>query len=127
MLAKMTSKNQITLPKAVISKLPPSEYYEVEAVNDCIMLTPVRVQNGDAVRRKLELLGITEQDVADVVKQARSTRACSARLIRLHVLCWTAMCYFQRWFLRAERWDVFDHFGPAALLFPVRPKKRPKS
>ena len=75
MLAKMTSKNQITLPKAVISKLPPSEYYEVEAVNDCIMLTPVRVQNGDAVRRKLELLGITDQDVADVVKQARSTRA----------------------------------------------------
>lgn len=75
MLAKMTSKNQITLPKAVISKLPPREYYKVEAVNDCILLTPVRVQNGDAVRRKLELLGITEQDVADVVKQARSTRA----------------------------------------------------
>ena len=75
MLAKMTSKNQITLPKAVISKLPPSEYYEVEAVNDCIMLTQVRVQNGDAVRRKLELLGITEQDVADAVKWARSNPA----------------------------------------------------
>lgn len=75
MLAKMTSKNQITLPKAVISKLPPSQYYEVEAVNDCIVLTPVRVQNSDAVRRKLELLGITEQDVADVVKQARSSHA----------------------------------------------------
>ena len=75
MLAKMTSKNQITLPKAVISKLPPSEYYEVEAVNDCIVLTPVRVQNGDAVRRKLELLGITEQDVDDVVRLTRSTRA----------------------------------------------------
>ena len=75
MLAKMTSKNQITLPKAVISKLPPSEYYDVEAVNDCIMLTPVRMQKGDAVRLKLELLGITEQDVADAVKWARSTRA----------------------------------------------------
>ena len=72
MLAKMTSKNQITLPKAVISKLPPSEYYEVEAVNNCIMLTPVRVQNGDAVRRTLELLGITEQDVADAVEWARN-------------------------------------------------------
>ena len=74
MLAKMTSKNQITLPKSVISQLPPSEYFEVEAVNDCIMLTPVSVQNGDAVRRKLELLGITEQDVADAVKWARSSR-----------------------------------------------------
>lgn len=75
MLAKMTSKNQITLPKAVISKLPPSEYYEVEAVNDCIMLTPVRVQSGDAVRRKLELLGITEQDVADAVEWSRHNPA----------------------------------------------------
>lgn len=71
MLAKMTSKNQITLPKAVISMLPPSEYYEVEAVNDCIMLTPVRVQNGDAVRKKLEVLGITEADIADAVQWSR--------------------------------------------------------
>ena len=57
MLAKMTSKNQITLPKAVISKLPPSEYYEVEAVNDCIMLTPVRVQNGRFAVWHRRLLG----------------------------------------------------------------------
>jgi hypothetical protein len=75
MLAKMTSKNQITLPKAVISKLPPSEYFEVEAVNDCIMLTPVRVQKVDdgieAVWRKLEATGITEADVTDAVKWAR--------------------------------------------------------
>ena len=71
MLAKMTSKNQITLPKGVISKLPPSEYYEVEAVNDCILLTPVRVQNGDAVRKKLEVLGITEADIVDAVKWGR--------------------------------------------------------
>jgi hypothetical protein len=79
MLAKMTSKNQITLPKAVISQLPPSEYFEVEAVNDCIMLTPVRVQKVDngieAVWRKLEALGITEADVTDAVKWARSGRA----------------------------------------------------
>ena len=79
MLAKMTSKNQITLPKAVISKLPPSEYYEVEAVNDCIMLTPVRVQKHDegmeAIWRKIEKLGITEADVADAVKWARANPA----------------------------------------------------
>lgn len=71
MLAKITSKNQITLPKAVISKLRPSEYYEVEAVNDCILLTPVRVQNGDVVRKKLEVLGITEADIVDAVKWGR--------------------------------------------------------
>jgi hypothetical protein len=76
MLAKMTSKNQITLPKAVISKLPPSEYYEVEAVNDCIMLTQVRVQKHEegmeAIWRKIEKLGITEADIADAVKWARA-------------------------------------------------------
>ena len=76
MLAKMTSKNQITLPKAVISKLPPSEYYEVEAVNDCIMLTPVRVERGnegmESIWRKIELQGITEADIDDAVKWARA-------------------------------------------------------
>ena len=71
MLAKITSKNQITLPKAVMAQVSPSEYYEVEAVNDRIMLTPVRIQKIDAVWRKLEELGITEDDVADAVNWAR--------------------------------------------------------
>ena len=79
MLAKMTSKNQITLPKAVISQLPPSEYYEVEAINDCIMLTPVRMQKNsegmEAVWRKIEKLGITEADIANAVKWARANPA----------------------------------------------------
>jgi len=30
MLAKLTSKNQITIPKDVLSKLPKVEYFEVE-------------------------------------------------------------------------------------------------
>ena len=71
MLAKITSKNQITLPKAVMAQVSPSEYYEVEVVNDRIMLTPVRIQKIDAVWRKLEELGITEDDVADAVNWAR--------------------------------------------------------
>jgi len=71
MLAKITSKNQITLPKAVMAQVSPAEYFEVEAVNDRIMLTPVRIQKIDAVWRKLEELGITEDDVADAVKWAR--------------------------------------------------------
>jgi hypothetical protein len=79
MLAKLTSKNQITLPKAVIAQLPPSEYFEVEAVNDRIMLTPVRVQKAEGgiedIWRKLEALGITEDDVTDAVKWARANPA----------------------------------------------------
>ncbi len=79
MLAKVTSKNQITLPKAVMAQISPSQYFEVEAVNDRIMLTPVRMlptqaqhSEADKVRLKLEELGITEQDIADAVKWARS-------------------------------------------------------
>ena len=36
-----------------------------------IVLTPVRVQKAQAVREKLEQLGITEQDVEDAVAWAR--------------------------------------------------------
>ncbi|HET8747854.1 MAG TPA: AbrB/MazE/SpoVT family DNA-binding domain-containing protein [Ramlibacter sp.] len=71
MLAKMTAKNQITLPKAIVSQVPPAEYFEVEAVGDRIVLTPVRVSKADAVRAKLDELGITEQDIDDAVKWAR--------------------------------------------------------
>ena len=71
MLAKITSKNQITLPKAVMAQVSPSEYYEVEAINDRIMLTPVRIQSADAVRDKLAALNITDQDIKDAVQWAR--------------------------------------------------------
>ena len=71
MLAKMTSKNQITLPKAVVNQVPAAEYFEVEAVGDRIVLTPVRVSKADAVRAKLDELEITEQDISDAVKWAR--------------------------------------------------------
>jgi len=37
-----------------------------------IVLTPVRIQRGDAVRAKLAALGLTEADVAGAVRWARS-------------------------------------------------------
>jgi hypothetical protein len=36
MLAKVTSKNQITLPKAVVSQFPGVEYFEVRAEGEKI-------------------------------------------------------------------------------------------
>lgn len=71
MLAKMTAKNQLTLPKAVTQAVGPAEYFEVEAQNGRIVLTPVRIQRGDAVRAKLAELKLTEADVANAVKWAR--------------------------------------------------------
>jgi antitoxin component of MazEF toxin-antitoxin module len=71
MLSKITSKNQITLPKAVMAQVSPAEYFEVQAVNDSIVLTPVRLQKADAVREKLAQLHITEADIGDAITWAR--------------------------------------------------------
>ena len=74
MLAKLTSKNQLTLPKAILEKLPGVVYFEVEAEGGRIMLNPVRVSRVDAVRSKLAELGITEQAGEDAIAWARSTK-----------------------------------------------------
>ena len=74
MLAKLTSKNQLTLPKAVTSAVEAAEYFDVMAENGRIILTPVRVNRADAVRAKLAELGVSDRDVADAISWARSER-----------------------------------------------------
>jgi len=71
MLAKLTSKNQITLPKAAVARVDAADYFDVTVDSGRIVLTPVRVQQAQAVRDKLAQLGITEQDVADAMAWAR--------------------------------------------------------
>ena len=71
MLAKLTSKNQLTLPKAVISAFPDIDYFDVAEENGRIVLTPVQVTRADAVRAKLAELGLSDGDVADAVAWAR--------------------------------------------------------
>lgn len=71
MLAKMTTKNQLTLPKAITRAMGDPQYYEIRAENGRIILTPVRIQRADAVRAKLAELEISEQDVEDAVAWAR--------------------------------------------------------
>ncbi len=71
MLAKITSKNQLTLPKAAVQAVGAAEYFDVEVRAGQIVLTPVRIQRGDAVRAKLAALGLAETDVADAVRWAR--------------------------------------------------------
>jgi hypothetical protein len=71
MLAKLTSKNQLTLPKAVIDTLGPVEYFEVESTGGRIVLTPVKLQRAAAVREKLAALKLTEADVSAAVSWAR--------------------------------------------------------
>ncbi len=71
MLAKITSKNQLTLPKAAVSAVGAAEYFDVEVRQGQIVLTPVRIQRGDAVRAKLAELGLRDADVAQAVRWVR--------------------------------------------------------
>jgi hypothetical protein len=74
MRAKMTSKNQLTLPKSVTASVGPAEYFNVEARDGQIIVTPVRVQGGDTVRAKLAELDLSEADIAAAVSWARERR-----------------------------------------------------
>ena len=78
MLAKKTSKNQLTLPKEVVKEFPDTDYFDVTVKDRKIVLMPVRIAPDDAalegVRDKLKKLGITEGDVAGAVKWARKKK-----------------------------------------------------
>ena len=74
MLAKITSKNQLTLPKAIVKEFPGTDYFDIQAEAGRIVLTPLKLSRADAVRKKLSALGITDRDVRDAIKSARSTK-----------------------------------------------------
>ena len=74
MLAKLTVKNQLTLPKAVVKNFAGVEYFDVSTDGSTISLKPLRLNRLDEVRAKLARLGITEQDVKDAIAWARQSQ-----------------------------------------------------
>jgi hypothetical protein len=74
MLAKITFKNQLTLPKQVVDALGKPSYFEVEVDGDRLVLTPSRLGSASAVRRKLQALGLQASDVTDAVAWARTKK-----------------------------------------------------
>ena len=73
MLAKKNTKNQITLPKAVITRFNGVEYFDVTTDGECIILRPVQKSRADEVRIRLTQLGINDEDVANSISWARQT------------------------------------------------------
>ncbi len=71
MLAKKTVKNQITLPKAVVTRFNNVEYFDVSTDGECIILRPLQRSRADEVRARLAQLGIDEEDVKAAVSWAR--------------------------------------------------------
>ncbi|HWR59335.1 MAG TPA: hypothetical protein VN328_10645 [Thermodesulfovibrionales bacterium] len=78
MLAKKTSKNQLTLPKEIVKSFPDTEYFDVSVKDRKIVLLPVRItpvdSTLDGIREKMEKLGITRKDVSAAVRWARKRK-----------------------------------------------------
>lgn len=74
MLSKLTSKNQLTLPKLIISDFPGIEYFDITKEDGRIVLTPVNITQTDTIRTKLAELGVTETDITEAIAWARKDR-----------------------------------------------------
>ena len=74
MLAKITSKNQITIPKKIIDQIPGVKYFEVDLKDGKIELKPLVVVETDLekIRSKLRDLGLKPESVKEAVKWARA-------------------------------------------------------
>ena len=77
MLAKLTYKNQLTLPQQVLQEVPKTEYFDVTVRGHEIVLKPVRITAvGEplaAFRKEMNKLGITQGDIDKAVRWARRT------------------------------------------------------
>ncbi|MCI0468723.1 MAG: AbrB/MazE/SpoVT family DNA-binding domain-containing protein [Nitrospirae bacterium] len=78
MLAKKTSRNQITLPKDIAKEFPDIDYFDIIVDERKIILLPVEMtpegMTLEGIREKIQKLGIDENDVHDAVKWARKTK-----------------------------------------------------
>ena len=74
MLAKITSKNQVTIPKKIMQQLPDVEYFDVSLAGGVVRLKPLQVYDTDltAIRSKIKKLGLKPNSVKEAVKWARS-------------------------------------------------------
>jgi len=71
MLAKKTVKNQITLPKAVVTRFHGVDYFDVSTDGECIILRPLQRSRAEEVRARLAQLGVDESDVSAAISWAR--------------------------------------------------------
>jgi hypothetical protein len=76
MLCKRTSKNQLTIPKTIAAKFPGVVYFDASIEGGAIMLKPVTIAahegpDLEAIRDKMERLGITAQDLEKAIRSAR--------------------------------------------------------
>jgi len=74
MLIKLSSKNQLTLPRKILARLSNTKYFDVELENGSLVLKPVELveTNLGQIQRKMTDLGLKEDCVAEAILWARS-------------------------------------------------------
>jgi len=70
-VAKKTTKNQLTLPKAIVDRFPGVSYFDVREEDGRIVLSPVVPDGADRVREKLQEMGLGPEDIREAVRWAR--------------------------------------------------------
>ncbi len=60
MLAKMTSKNQITIPKKIIEQFPATDYFDIDIKDGVVRMKPVKLYDTDLdrIRDKINRLNL---------------------------------------------------------------------
>ncbi|HUT43128.1 MAG TPA: hypothetical protein VMW95_02235 [Desulfobacterales bacterium] len=74
MLAKLTTKNQITIPKQIIDQIPDARYFDVELNGEVVIMKPLKIYDTDLekIRSKIKKMGLKPDCVDEAVKWARS-------------------------------------------------------
>ncbi len=74
MLAKLTAKNQITIPKQIIDQIPETRYFDVKLNGGAVVMKPLTIYDTDLeqVRSKIKKLGLKPDCVPEAIKWARS-------------------------------------------------------
>ena len=73
MIAKLTSKNQITIPKKIMEKFPGTKYFEIEPRDNGVLLKPLKIYDTslDQIRTKIDKLGLKRSSISEAIKWAR--------------------------------------------------------
>jgi hypothetical protein len=74
MLIKLSSKNQVTVPRRLLARLPNTKYFEVELENGALVMKPVELVETkiEQIQRKMTDLGLKEDCVVEAIRWARS-------------------------------------------------------
>ncbi len=79
MLAKKTSKNQLTLPKQVAGIFQGIDYFDVTVKDNAIILKPVKMTPAEStiesVRDRIAALGLKDEDIDRAIRWARRKSA----------------------------------------------------